>query len=241
MHEPKPRFLAPLGKPRDYVDRPELAVPREPECVGPAILDSYAESNAFKHSQQHQRNARLRRQGYGNYRVYLLSPHWAQIRRDYRESDLPQECFCGESDGVQLHHLTYERIGAERLLDLTPLCAPCHALVHVLEWRGELGIDLEGLTDAERAGIGRKWLAAEAERLKAEEVARFEALRAEILASSFPSRLLRALRTAQFRHVDVSHALHMLRLGQQSGQTAKQLTRKLRIIESKAYGWDDWR
>jgi hypothetical protein len=52
-HTPKPRFLAPLGKPRDYVDRPELAVHGEPECVGPAILDSYAESNAFKHSQQH--------------------------------------------------------------------------------------------------------------------------------------------------------------------------------------------
>jgi hypothetical protein len=58
MHEPKPRFLAPLGKPRDYVDRPELAVPREPECVGPAILDSYAESAQFQRSQQHARTWR---------------------------------------------------------------------------------------------------------------------------------------------------------------------------------------
>lgn len=49
----KPRFLAPLGKPRDYVDRPELAVFGEPECIGPAILDSYAESNAFRFAQQH--------------------------------------------------------------------------------------------------------------------------------------------------------------------------------------------
>src|SRR4051794_20813641 len=53
MPDPKPRFLAPIGKPRDYVDRPELAVHGEPECIGPAILDSYAESNAFRHSQQH--------------------------------------------------------------------------------------------------------------------------------------------------------------------------------------------
>jgi hypothetical protein len=52
-HQPKPRFLAPIGKPRDYVDRPELAVRDEPECVGPAILDSYAESAAFRFSQQH--------------------------------------------------------------------------------------------------------------------------------------------------------------------------------------------
>lgn len=49
----KPRFLAPLGKPRDYVDNPAMAVPGEPECIGPAILDSYAESNAFRFSQQH--------------------------------------------------------------------------------------------------------------------------------------------------------------------------------------------
>lgn len=54
MHEPKPRFLAPIGKPRDYVDRPEIAVHGEPECIGPAILDSYAESNAFRFAQQHQ-------------------------------------------------------------------------------------------------------------------------------------------------------------------------------------------
>lgn len=62
MHEPKPRFLAPLGKPRDYVDHPSLAVPGEPECVGPAILDSYAESNAFKHSQQHALDVALAQQ-----------------------------------------------------------------------------------------------------------------------------------------------------------------------------------
>jgi hypothetical protein len=62
MHEPKPRFLAPLGKPRDYVDRPELAVPREPECVGPAILDSYAESAQFQRSQQHARDVAVMQQ-----------------------------------------------------------------------------------------------------------------------------------------------------------------------------------
>jgi hypothetical protein len=40
MPDPKPRFLAPIGKPRDYVDRPELAVRDEPECIGPAILEA---------------------------------------------------------------------------------------------------------------------------------------------------------------------------------------------------------
>jgi hypothetical protein len=53
--EPR-RFLAPLGKPRDYVDRPELAVRDEPECIGPAILASYAEVNRLIFTQQHVRD-----------------------------------------------------------------------------------------------------------------------------------------------------------------------------------------
>ena len=47
------RFLAPLGKPRDYVDRPELAVRDEPECIGPAILEDYAQVAMLHRSQQH--------------------------------------------------------------------------------------------------------------------------------------------------------------------------------------------
>jgi hypothetical protein len=46
-------FLAPLGKPRDYVDRPELSVRDEPECIGPAILNSYADVNRRIFTQQH--------------------------------------------------------------------------------------------------------------------------------------------------------------------------------------------
>jgi hypothetical protein len=53
MPDPKPRFLAPIGKPRDYVDRPELAVRDEPECIGPAILESYVEVNRRLFTQQH--------------------------------------------------------------------------------------------------------------------------------------------------------------------------------------------
>jgi hypothetical protein len=53
MNEPRPRFLAPITKPRDYVDRPELAVRNEPECVGPAILESYATASLLAHSQRH--------------------------------------------------------------------------------------------------------------------------------------------------------------------------------------------
>lgn len=50
----KPRFLAPITKPRDYVDRPELAVRHEPECIGPAIVDGYAELATFQQTLRHQ-------------------------------------------------------------------------------------------------------------------------------------------------------------------------------------------
>lgn len=62
MAAPKPRFLAPIGKPRDYVDCPELAVRGEPECIGPAILESYAEVNKRICDQQHIRDVALMRE-----------------------------------------------------------------------------------------------------------------------------------------------------------------------------------
>lgn len=49
----KPRFLAPIGQPRDYVDRPAMSVHTEPECVSDAIVDSYASIANFHRSQQH--------------------------------------------------------------------------------------------------------------------------------------------------------------------------------------------
>lgn len=66
--QPAGRFMGPNGtryKPlRDcpiVADEPEVvdriraatSTRDEPEMLGPAILDSYAESNAFKHAQQH--------------------------------------------------------------------------------------------------------------------------------------------------------------------------------------------
>lgn len=49
----QPLFLAPMGKPRDYVNHPSLGVPGEPECIGPAIVDGYASVANFHKSQAH--------------------------------------------------------------------------------------------------------------------------------------------------------------------------------------------
>lgn len=44
-----------------------------------------------------------------------------------------------------------ERVGREELADLTPLCSHCHAMVHVLERRGLIGLDFSGFVDKVRA------------------------------------------------------------------------------------------
>jgi hypothetical protein len=63
------------------------------------------------------------------YRRYLRSAHWRDVKKRYRASKFPQSCFCGETR-VDLHHRTYKRLGRERLSDLVPLCRKHHDEVH---------------------------------------------------------------------------------------------------------------
>lgn len=52
----KPRFLAPIGQPRDYVDRPAMGVHGEPECISGEIVNGYAEVALFHRTLQHARD-----------------------------------------------------------------------------------------------------------------------------------------------------------------------------------------
>lgn len=113
------------------------------------------------------RDARLAELGYSSYREYLRSPRWFDKRRAYRESDLPQECMCGSED-FELHHKTYERVGAEELSDLTPLCSKCHQMVHALERRQVITLDFQGMEDPMRAYLYRVQRIESVERAEAE-------------------------------------------------------------------------
>lgn len=113
------------------------------------------------------RHTRLAALGFSSYRDYLHAPHWQATRAAYRASAQPQDCICGETEGLQLHHLSYERVGAERLTDLTPLCDRCHAMVHVLERRGDMGLDLQGFVNEERA---KRYEREQAERRRAAKI-----------------------------------------------------------------------
>jgi 5-methylcytosine-specific restriction endonuclease McrA len=73
---------------------------------------------------------RLREIGFeGSYQDYLKSDHWQETRQRYIESDRPQKCRCG-APRYAIHHLTYVRLGCERLTDLEAICDDCHAEEH---------------------------------------------------------------------------------------------------------------
>jgi hypothetical protein len=79
------------------------------------------------------RSVRLRELGYSSYQDYLLSPHWRAIKDWWwsrRKSTRRCWC-CGRKDvPTDLHHRTYENLGAEKEGDLIRLCRVCHELTH---------------------------------------------------------------------------------------------------------------
>jgi 5-methylcytosine-specific restriction endonuclease McrA len=50
---------------------------------------------------------------------------WAVIRRAGRRCQR-----CGACGSLDVHHLTYARLGRERPGDLVAVCAPCHGALH---------------------------------------------------------------------------------------------------------------
>lgn len=73
------------------------------------------------------------------YKLYLNSRYWKQFRRRLllEANWTCQEC--GKIDPardkqrgsrLQVHHLTYERVGKERKKDVVVLCSACHASRH---------------------------------------------------------------------------------------------------------------
>jgi hypothetical protein len=64
-----------------------------------------------------------------DYQAYLASPHWQRFKLAFREQR-PWRCGCGATR--ELHHVTYDRLGHERLDDVVPLCPRCHRMAHDL-------------------------------------------------------------------------------------------------------------
>lgn len=68
-----------------------------------------------------------------NHRAYLQSPLWKKIRQKAIDE---YGTICGKCGGygTDVHHLTYDRVGGNELLeDLQVLCRECHEAIHAVE------------------------------------------------------------------------------------------------------------
>lgn len=70
---------------------------------------------------------------------YLKSPKWKSLRWKVFERDNYKCVTCGYTEHLNCHHITYKRLGDEKLEDLTTLCVKCHHKLHK-----ELGYDRFG-------------------------------------------------------------------------------------------------
>lgn len=68
--------------------------------------------------------------GYASYADFLASSYWRRLRTRVLERDHHRCAECGSVERLVVHHLTYERLGRERLGDLVALCDGCHRRSH---------------------------------------------------------------------------------------------------------------
>lgn len=66
-----------------------------------------------------------------HYAQYLASPGWRKRRNEALKLSGWQCSRCGVRKGLEVHHVTYERIGAELPEDLAVLCRGCHEGEHI--------------------------------------------------------------------------------------------------------------
>jgi hypothetical protein len=61
---------------------------------------------------------------------YRAQPYWKMIRQQALERDGHRCRACGARGRLDVHHLTYARVGKEDLDDLLTLCRSCHEAEH---------------------------------------------------------------------------------------------------------------
>ena len=68
------------------------------------------------------------------YQRYMLSEEWNQKRKQRIWIDESRCVMCGKSSdevALQVHHLTYKRLGCENIMtDLATVCPECHRKLH---------------------------------------------------------------------------------------------------------------
>lgn len=96
-----------------------------------------------------------RRKKYGR---ALASVRWRALRRKVLERDRYTCRLCFESgrpgNELEVHHLTYNNLGCERLEDLATLCSACHGRTHDV---ADLGTQLALRNEVKESDEVARW------------------------------------------------------------------------------------
>lgn len=90
------------------------------------------------------------------YAAYIRSEAWRAKRAQvFSASPRPYRCHCcnrkrSARRPIEVHHLTYENLGAEPLTDLVLVCLICHGLIHAYAG-AQLGLNIALATEYIRA------------------------------------------------------------------------------------------
>ena len=121
------------------------AVDRLPEEIREQLLSQIASKHAWdERSRVHQERSQLVQEFWNARREELTaarrSRHWKELERQVRGragGPVCERCGCRGGNRydsarppVELHHLTYDRLGNETLEDVFLLCSVCHAEEH---------------------------------------------------------------------------------------------------------------
>ena len=72
---------------------------------------------------------------YRSYESYIRSDDWGRKRKQAIEFYGGRCALCGDKDDIHVHHINYETLGKEEMLDLTLLCEYHHNDFHKRERR----------------------------------------------------------------------------------------------------------
>lgn len=88
---------------------------------------AYRGRQAQEHAQQEQARKAA---WFEQYSAYLESPAWA-LKRELVLKRASGTCEgCGVEPADQVHHLSYDNVGAEFLFELVAICSACHERFH---------------------------------------------------------------------------------------------------------------
>jgi hypothetical protein len=92
-------------------------------------------------------------QEYVPYKDYISGSTWAYKRQAIRNvhSALGTDycAACHTDQNLDVHHLTYERLGKEHVDDVCLLCRPCHEVLHAIQkgWEWDLQTAFRAVVD----------------------------------------------------------------------------------------------